>query len=133
LRSPLDATWRFVYPISVMTISQVSDPTQQPRNVVFRENRRLNNQQFFPLPEFDDERQVDGLPAFLLVHGHQELTFAHLGVPNSIHKLGYIHRSPNLLMMPHIVSSDVHPVEQTDVDAVMTLKEEIDKWRTDGE
>jgi hypothetical protein len=116
---------------SVMSISQVSNPGKQPRNVIYRENGRLNNEPFFDLDEFKDEREVHGLPHFLLVHGYKELDYAYLGVPHALHKRDYIYRTQNLLMMPHVVPADAPPVEDTDFDAAMTLKEEIEKWRKD--
>ena len=45
---------------SVFTTSQVADPKKQPRNVVFRQNARFNNEPFFDLEEFEDERAVTG-------------------------------------------------------------------------
>src|SRR5690606_8435457 len=117
---------------SVLTISQVSDPFKQPRDVVFRPNDHLSNQRYLPLAEFADEEKENGDPAFLLVHGHRDLTFAHLGVPNKVHSMCYIYQTPNLLLMPHAVDSDLPPTEQTDVEATMTLKEEIEKWRKDN-
>ena len=116
---------------SVVTISQVANSGKQPRNVVFRENGRLNNEPFFDLDEFRDEREVRGNPHFLLIHGHQDLTFAHLAVPHSLHRRDWIYRTPNLLHLPHIVRSDVPPTETTDFEATMILKEEIEKWRKD--
>jgi hypothetical protein len=116
---------------SVMSVSQVSDPKKQPRNVIFRANGRLNNEPFFDLKEFADERSVQGLPHFLLVHGHQELAFAHLGVPHSLHHRNYIYLTPNLMLMPHEVPAEAPSVEDTDHEAAMTLKEEIEKWRRD--
>lgn len=116
---------------SVMSISQVAAPGKQPRNVTFRENGRLNNEPFFDLDEFKDEREVHGLPHFLLVHGYQELNFSYLGVPHALHKRDYIYRTPNLMMLPHEVPVDAPAVEETEFDAAMTLKEEIEKWRRD--
>lgn len=121
---------------SVITVSQVSDPRLQPRDVRFRENKRLNNQLWLiNLPDPHEDRQTSGIPHILLVHGHQELNFAHLGIPNENHQAGYIYRTPNLMKMAHEVvrpSDPEHPVEQTDIEAVMTLKDEIDKWRRDN-
>jgi hypothetical protein len=114
-----------------MTISQVSDPSKQPRDAKFRENARLINDPFIPELEMDEDREVSGLPSFLFVHGYQDLSFAHFGVPHSRHHRDYIYRTGNLLFLPHEVSSSVAPVENTDVEATMTLKEEIDKWRKD--
>jgi hypothetical protein len=34
--------------------------------------------------------------------------------------------------LPHEVHSDVPPVEDTDDDAVMSMKEDIEKWRRDN-
>jgi hypothetical protein len=118
---------------SVLSISQVADPALQPRDVVFRQNARLNNREpYFALPEFDDTRTIAGLPAFLLVHGYQGLEFVHIGVPHPVHRRDYIYRTPNLLNLPHEVPSDLPPVEDTDTEEVMTLKAEIDKWRRDN-
>lgn len=121
---------------SVMSISQVANPKKQPRDVRFRVNARLSNQPFFPLPDFDEERAVRGLPYFLLIHGHQELNFAHVGAPHKDHRRGYIYRTPNLMLMPHAIPETGPdgaraPIEDTDVEATMTLKEQIDKWRKD--
>jgi hypothetical protein len=116
---------------SLLTISQTPVANQQPRDVHFRANKRLNNQGFLDFVEFRREREVCGLPHILLIHGYQTLTFAHLGIPNEIHSYGYIYRTPNLMRMPHAVLRPEPPPEETDVEAVMTLKDEIDKWRRD--
>lgn len=118
---------RIRLPHSFMSISQVSDPTKQPRNVVFRENARLNNEPFFDLAEFRMDQETRGRPHFLLTHGHQELTFAHLAVPHSQHQRNYIYRTPNLLNLPHQVPVDAPAIEETDFEAVLLLKEEIEK------
>ena len=118
---------------SVISISQVSDAAKQPRSVRFRENGRMNNEPFFDLPEFADEQEVKGLPHFLLVHGHQSLTFAHLAVPHPLHHRDYRFRTSNLMDVPHEVPSAGPAVEDTDTDfeATSLLKEEIEKWRRD--
>jgi hypothetical protein len=36
------------------------------------------------------------------------------------------------MLMPHAVTSTEPPPEDTDIEAVITLKEEIDKWRRDN-
>lgn len=118
---------------SVVTISQVADPDKQPRSVRFRENGRLNNQPYLDLAEFADEQAVKGLPHFLLVHGHQDLTFSHLAVPHPQHHRDYSFKTPNLMKMPHEVPSLGPAVEDTDMDfgAMQLLKEDIDRWRKD--
>lgn len=118
---------------SVLTLSQVSTPHKQPRDAVFRENGRLNNQPFFDLEEFRDEYEVKGLPHLLLLHGHQSLNFAHLAVPNSEHSRGLTYTTQNLLKLPHEVPTEVAPVEHTSFEDLMTLKGEIERWRMDHE
>jgi hypothetical protein len=122
----------FRFSHSCMSICQVANPKKQPRDVVFRQNARVNNQPFFNLPEFQDENDVRGLPHWLLLHGYQELTFAHIGLPNRYHRLGFIHRTDNLLNAPHTVETGVTPTENTDYEEVVTLKEEIERWRRDN-
>jgi hypothetical protein len=117
---------------SVLTISQVADPRQQPRDVRFRANKRLNTQPWLHGLKPKGEDDSSGIPHIILAHGYQDLNFAHLGIPNANHKLGYICRTANLLLMPHGVRQDGPPPEDTDIDAVMSLKEEIDKWRRDN-
>lgn len=117
---------------SVITISQVADPAKQPRDVLFRANKRLNGQAWLTgLPHPDDQKSA-GVPHILLVHGYQGLNFAHLGIPKDEQTKGYHYKTPNLMLMPHVVSSPEPPPEDTDIEAVMTLKEEIDKWRKDN-
>lgn len=140
---PFDYRWRpFAQPTgryleirlshSVATVSQISDPNHQPRNVVFRQNKRLNNEPFFDLAEFQDEREVHGLPHFIIIHGHQELNFAHIGVPHATHRRDWIYLTPNLMRRPHALSEDVLPIEPTDFDATMELRDEIAKWQRDN-
>lgn len=144
-RWPFDLRWRhFEKPTgryleivpshSVFTISQVQDPKRQPRDVLFRQNKRLNAQPWLAnLPDPSEGPSTGGIPHILLVHGYQELKFAHLGIPNEDHRQGYAHRSQNLMRMAHEAPSpSTPPVEETDIDAVMTLKEEIDRWRRDN-
>lgn len=141
---PFDVRWRpFAQPTgryleivashSVITISQCADPTKQPRDVVFRANKRLNNQGRLEGIIRDEGPSIAGLLHILLIHGHQELNFAHLGVPNENHKFGYLHRTRNLMLMPHEVSTPEPAMEETDYEAVMTLKDEIDRWRRDND
>lgn len=116
---------------STASISQVSDPTCQPRAVVFRENAKLRTQAVFPFHELEKEMEISGLPHFLFIHGHQSLEFAHIGVPSATSKTQFSRRSPNLMKVPHEVSNpdEVKP-ENTDydLDALNLIKEDIEKW-----
>lgn len=118
-------------PYLVMTISQVEHPAIQPRDVHFRANKRLNNRDWLPGMEPEDEKEIAGLPHALILHGYQSLDFAHLAMPEGSHGQGYVCRSPNLMLMPHEVPMTEPPMENTDIEAVMSLKQEIDKWRRD--
>ncbi|MGB8277805.1 MAG: hypothetical protein WCF20_07730 [Methylovirgula sp.] len=142
---PCDYRWRdFAKPTgrylelrfshSTASISQVADPERQPRNVVFRENGRLNTQGVFDLAEFDDEKRIVGAPHFLLVHGHQSLNFAHWGLPSATSRSRYTWLSRNLMRLPHEIESELPPPEDTDVDLdeLNLLKEDIERWRKDN-
>jgi hypothetical protein len=85
---------------SVLTISQVADPSKQPRDVLFRANKRLNGQ----LSLFGKDDSDAGIPHILMLHGHQSLNFAHLGIPHEVHAAGFHHKTTNLLNMPHAVN-----------------------------
>ena len=115
----------------VITVSQVSDPTKQPRNVVFRQNRRINNQPFFEFAELSDENDINGEPHLLLTHGYQALNFAHLCVPDPVHENGYRYRSGNIMDLPREVTIDGPEPENTDTDFenLGLLKEDIERWR----
>jgi hypothetical protein len=52
-------------------------------------------------------------------------------MPKGAHADGFEYRTPNLMLLPHAVPMTEPPMEDTDIEAVMTLKEEIDKWRRD--
>lgn len=118
-------------PESRITISQVADPSKQPRNVHFRENARLFNTPFL-FEEMDEERVITGRPSFLLVHGHQDLNFLHFGFPHAVRKYGYICRTINLLTLPQEVPQPGPPAEDTSWQDTMTLKNQIQKWLKDN-
>lgn len=141
---PFDYSWEFFAkptgkylalrpPHSVITVSQVADPAKQPRNVVFRQNRRVNNQPFFDLAEFADEVAVVGEPHLILAHGYQGLDFAHLCVPDPIHSNGYRYRTDNLMNLPREIEAEGPPPENTDTsfDDLDLLKQDIERWRKD--
>lgn len=117
-----------------VTISQVADHRRQPRNVCFRANKRASGQMWLTGLSNPEDDQVDtGIPHVLLLHGHQEPNFAYLAMPNADHGKGFYYKSGNLMLMPHAISTPEYPVEQTDIEAVMTLKEQIDKRRKDND
>ncbi|HLG54443.1 MAG TPA: hypothetical protein VI485_03870 [Vicinamibacterales bacterium] len=118
-----------ILPQSRMMISQISDPTRQPRNVGFRENARVFNSPFL-FKEMDEDR-ITGRPSFLLVHGHQELSFLHIGIPHATRRYGYICTSTNLLNLPHEVVAPGPPAEDTSFNDTMTLKDQIERWLKD--
>lgn len=117
---------------SALTISQVADPIKQPRDVGFRRNKRLSSQITMEFLRETEAEDPSGIPHILLLHGYQKLDFAHLAIPEPLHWQGFQHKSPNLMQMAHAVAETELPMEDTDVEAVMTIKEEIDKWRRDN-
>lgn len=117
---------------SALTISQVARPDKQPRDVGFRRNKRTASQITMDFIG-DDPADTTGLPHILLLHGHQSLDFAHLAIPEPLHWLGFQHKTANLMLMPHAVPEQEIPMEDTDIEAVMSLKEEIDRWLRDNQ
>lgn len=117
-------------PASTLSISQLPLPAAVPRHASFRHNRVLNNAPLLDFPEFQKEQRVTGLPHLILAHGYQQLSFAHIGVcdPESA---GWIYRTPNLLKMPHAIESAEPKAEAADVDAEVTLREELMRWARD--
>jgi hypothetical protein len=114
-----------------LTISQIDDPSKQPRDVKFRENARLANQPLLAGWDIPDEPE-HGLPTILLTHGYRELNFVQLGICNPEHTQGYAYRTGNLLLLPHEVPSDTTQVEHINFDeAALTLKADIEKWQKD--
>jgi hypothetical protein len=118
---------------STASISQVQHASRQPRPVVFRENARLRNQGVLDFPGLEDDSSVTGLPHFYIVHGYQNLSFAHLAVPSADSQVSYEWRSSNLMLLPHEVEPERPAPENTEynLDELTSIKEEIDKWRRD--
>jgi hypothetical protein len=119
-------------PESRMTISQVADPRKQPRDVAFRANARLFNSPFLFDDMEADRNVITGRPALLLAHGHQDLSFLHIGMPHADGKYGFICRTQNLLTLPQEVQQPGPPVEDTSFKDTMTLKDQIAKWLRDN-
>lgn len=140
-RSFNDPTGRYIelrFPHSRLTISQVSDPMRQPRNVGFRENARLSNGQGafnFTDEIIEKEDKVTGFPHILFLHGHQSLRFAHLAVPSSTSKRDFLWRSQDLMTLPHEIPKNGPATEDTDYDLneMKLLKVRIEKWRRDND
>lgn len=143
-RLPLDYSWEYFAKHTgrylalrpshcVITISQISDPTQQPRNVVFRQTKRISNQPFFEFANKVDEQDISGEPHLLLTHGYQNLNFAHLCLPDPVHSKGYRYRSGNMMDLPREVLLPGPMAEDTDTDFdnLDLLKEDIERWRRD--
>jgi Fe-S-cluster formation regulator IscX/YfhJ len=118
---------------STASISQVARPSHQPRTVNFRENARLRRQGVLDFDEFKDELKVSGEPHFLIVHGYQDLTFAHIGLPSAYSRSEYEWRSKNLMAIPHEIVAEGPDFEDTDFDfdEMNLLKQDIEKWRRD--
>jgi len=121
---------------ATLSVCQVMRSKKVPRPAAFRSNNVMNNSPFLELDSsFEQQNTINGLPHLVLVHGYQTLDFIHAGVPYpNARKVGYIYQTPNLLLMPHIVNSDLPPPEGTEINPeVEILKEELKKWRRDNE
>ncbi|WP_157958441.1 hypothetical protein [Salinicola lusitanus] len=121
---------RVELPDSYLSISKVSCFKKPPRKVGFRGNAALSNQSYLFESMEQERKRIVGQPSFVLVHGHKSLNFAHIGMsePNQNE---WIYRTGNLLDMVHsIENSDLPPVESTE-ESVLTLKQDIEKWRRD--
>lgn len=104
---------------SFVIITQMAPSSQFPRLAIYRENAAFDSQMFF---EFMKE-PVSGNPTFHLVHGHQNLTHIYFGLPHPTEN-HYIFKTNNILTYPSLIKT---PVEEIDLAAVITLKEEIMK------
>ncbi|WP_397540490.1 hypothetical protein [Roseomonas mucosa] len=93
-----------------LTINQVEDPRHKPRSAVFRENYGLANKPYLFDYMNEEELRRTGRKHLLLIHGYQDLNFAHLAVPHGTRN-HHIAKTPNLLLMPHIVSESVPDAE----------------------
>ena len=116
---------------SIMSVSLVSNCSKPPRKVEYRSNNALGNSQAELFPETVEEQKITGLPYFLLVHGHKNPDFAHIGMPAPDSKT-WAHISPNLMQLPHEnLTKDVPPVKAVDTEAVLSFKEDLAKWQHD--
>jgi hypothetical protein len=109
-------------PSSKLIISQVALPKKPPRHANFRSNAAFNNQLFL-FPDMENEKKL-GEPTFLLVHGHQDLSFVHIGLPHP-NQESYLFQTANLLRVPHVVNAEKALIEAVNFEPVVTLKEEI--------
>jgi hypothetical protein len=49
-----------------------------------------------------------------------------------MHRRDWIYKTGNLMRMPHEIRIDAPPVEMTEFEDTITLKEEIEKWQRDN-
>ena len=117
---------------SLMSVSLVADPKYAPRRVQFRANNALGNPAPFLFDEMNHDYEVNGLPSFILVHGHKQPDFAHIGMPHPEKRI-WLDKTGNLMRLLHDAKTeDVPPVEAEDQEAVLTLKDDILKWQRDS-
>lgn len=115
---------------ATISISLVDSPDKPPRHVCFRQNNAMANAPYL-FPEMEEEASVEGVPGFVLVHGHKALEFAHLGMAHPT-KRRWLYRTADLLRTPHTIGDDLPPVEAQDEEAILSLKQEIKKWSRDN-
>ncbi len=115
---------------ATLTLSLVDDPSKPPRHVRFRQHNAIANAPSL-FPEIDEERKIEGVPGFVLAHGHKAPDFAHVGMAHP-EKRRWLYRTPNLMLTPHLVADDLPPVEAEDEEAILSLKQEIERWSRDN-
>jgi hypothetical protein len=117
-------------PLSTLSISQVNNYKIPPRKVGFRGNAALSNQSYIFQDMEEERKRIVDLPSFILCHGHQKLNFAHIGMSDPEQNY-WMYRTENLLTSKiHTLEAELPPVEVSE-ESVLTLKEDIMKWRRD--
>ncbi len=116
---------------AVLSVSFVRHPLAPPRNVCFRsDNAKMNTQ----LTMFGDpkvELEITDTIGLVLVHGHKNPDFLHLGMPTSeSNSWGVL--SANIMNQFHEISGpELPPTEAISEEPVLTLKEELEKRHRD--
>lgn len=120
---------------STASVSLVHNPKSRPRDVRFRENKRLGSPDLFSQITPVD-RSAKAAPHFLLIHGREVVApkFAHFGLPSAKPRKQWEWLSDNLMNFPHIVAAREPSIEDTesDFEEIEILKEEIERWRKDN-
>lgn len=119
---------------SLMSISLVKGTKNPPRRVGFRANNALGNAQPDMFEDYTKEKQIEGLPSFILVHGHTTPEFAHIGMPHPEYN-SWKFITPNIFTeLRNIVTTPKEEVAQVEADqeAVISLKETLRKWQRDN-
>lgn len=115
---------------ATLSLSLVSESNKPPRHVKFRQNNAFANQPSL-FPEIEEDRSVTGIPGFVLVHGHKSLDFACIGMAHPKER-SWLFKTGDLLKTPHVIESDLPPVEAEDEEAILSLKQEIERWSRDN-
>ena len=120
---------------STLTASLSKNPDVQPRSVRFREQLKELNNQLDWIDMLDTEREIQGLPNILMLHGHWNDGFAYLGIPRSDCSKDFSYRTENLFNLPREVVPEgpdpEGPDDAYDFEAIELLKEDLDRWRRD--
>lgn len=147
---PFDGAWEFfarptgkhfvmLTPRARITTSQIIDPDRRPRRAVFRTNYAEDNSRFL----FEDmnaaadmarqQAEIDGRRRLLhILHGYQALEFAYLAYPHPEQNC-HIYRSPNMMRIPHSVTSDLPPAEGPAESPTPEVLENIEKHLHDND
>lgn len=139
---PFDYEWKHyarptgkhlrIYPKNtVITVNRLQHDKQFPRRADFRNNLRLNNNpQQMTLFGEDYEKDAAkgaGRPHLILGHGYHEPDFAHIYIPHS-HRAMWNWSTPNLMYIPHVISSELPPPERPTTKNEPEIKEEFREW-----
>jgi hypothetical protein len=118
---------------SIVTISQLADDSQQPRHAEFRANAAYDEQIPLLLLPGEKELIISGRTHLLLAHGHQNLQFIYLAMPNPEKKPAWLGRSSNLINEIHDISANLSPAEgPKEIDEqTINIKEQLKKQLRD--
>jgi len=119
---------------SLMSISLVNNTKKPPRRVGFRANNALGNAQTDLFEDYTKEKKIEGLPSFILIHGHTAPDFAHIGMPHPEYNSWKFLSSNLFTELRTMVKPPQEEVAQVEAEqeAVLTLKETLRKWQRDN-
>lgn len=147
---PFDGAWEFfarptgkhfvmLTPRARITTNQIVDPDKRPRRAVFRTNYAEDNSRFlFEYMNADadmarKQAEIDGSRRLLhILHGYQALEFAYLAYPHPEQNC-HIYRSPNMMRIPHAVTSDLPPTEGPTESPTPEVLENIERHLHDND
>jgi hypothetical protein len=115
-----------------ITISQLDDPEFKPRNAVFRNLFAIPNGRYL-FQYMNEEVERDNARRLMhVLHGYQNLTFAHLTLPHP-QENRHVWKTSNLMNIPHVVTSDLPRAEGPTVSPEPQTIENLERHLRDSD